>query len=216
MKIHYLGHSCFRLISDLGTTVLCDPFDSDYVGLTMPEVRCDLVTVSHHHRDHDCCDSVSGSFAEADGVTSFAADDIAVESIETYHDEKQGKLRGKNFVFRFVIDGLKVVHMGDIGCRDEKVIKFAEKCDVLLIPVGGVYTVNAEEAKRYVDDIRPNYVIPMHYETEGLKFELDPLDGFLKLFDGSQIERKNSFCFTLDDSEEFEKTKVVTLLRYEE
>lgn len=216
MKIHYLGHSCFRLISDLGTTVVCDPYRSDYVGFSMPSVRCDLVTVSHHHNDHDCCDAVSGSFAEADAEAAFAADDIAVESFSTYHDDKQGKLRGKNLVFSFVIDGLKVFHMGDIGCWDENVASRIKNCDVLLIPVGGVYTINAREAKRYVDEAKPKYVIPMHYNTDGLKFHLDGLDEFLNLFDDKIIERKSSYSFVLDGVYENADTKIVTLQRYEE
>lgn len=147
MKIQYLGHACFRLISDMGTTIVCDPYNSEMVGFSMSRVRCDVVTVSHHHDDHDCLDSIIGAPAVIDVAGECCADDVAITSIATYHDDVRGKKRGNNLVFCFSIDGLKVVHMGDIGCFDDNVLKTIENCDVLLIPVGGTFTVDASEAK---------------------------------------------------------------------
>ncbi|MCM1195228.1 MAG: MBL fold metallo-hydrolase, partial [Firmicutes bacterium] len=188
MKIQYLGHSCFRLISEMGTTIVCDPYEGDTVGFDMPRVRADAVTVSHHHKDHDCTDNIMGSYAELDAEITVCADDVEIVSIPTFHDEVKGAKRGNNLVFKFNIDGLTVVHMGDVGCFDENLVKQIYGCDVLMIPVGGVYTVNAEVAKKYVDAVCPKTVIPMHYGTPYHKFDLDGIDNFLSLFDPAQVK----------------------------
>lgn len=216
MKLQYLGHSCFRIISELGTTVVCDPYSSDYVGFSMPKVRCDAVTVSHHHSDHDCCDSVLGSYTLIDEKLTFPADDIAIDCVSTYHDDVKGEKRGKNLVFKFVVDGLKVVHMGDVGCIDKAVIDFAKGCDVLLMPVGGVYTVDAKGAKRYVDEICPKIVVPMHYADNALKFSLNSVNDFTELFDKEQVQVKSTYAMELQDQPQNEKTQVVVLKRCED
>ena len=148
MRIQYFGHSCFRIISDIGTTIVCDPFDEKMVGLNMPKTKCDVVTISHHHKDHDSEENIMGSYAVLDQEVACAADDIAVQSISTFHDEENGAKRGKDLVFTFLVDGIKVVHLGDIGFFDKKVIDKIIGCDVLMIPVGGVYTVDAKVAKK--------------------------------------------------------------------
>ncbi len=105
MRLQYFGHSCFRLISDIGTTVVCDPYDSTMVGFEMPHTRTDVVTVSHHHADHDCLDDIVGGYALLDGKVTCAADDIALDTVETWHDEENGTKRGANIVFTFLVDG---------------------------------------------------------------------------------------------------------------
>lgn len=214
MKIQYLGHSCFRLISEMGTTVVCDPYSSDMVGLQMPPVRCDVVTMSHHHNDHDCLDNVTGSPAELDMEVTCCADDFAIKSISTFHDDEKGAKRGKNLVFTFNVDGLNVVHMGDIGCFDDNVVSQIRNCDVLLLPVGGVYTVDAEGAKRYVEQVKPKIVIPMHFMTDSHKFKLGKLDEFLSLFDQKQIKRLNADSLTLYDAPQNDTVEIVTLQIY--
>ena len=215
MKLQYLGHACFRIISEMGTTVVCDPYNSNWVGFEMARVRCDLVTISHHHGDHDCMDSIVGSPAELDVEIACAADDIAVESIATYHDDQQGAKRGPNLVFTFLVDGIKVVHMGDIGCLDDNVVARIKDCDVLLLPVGGTFTVDAEGAKWYVDQVKPKIVVPMHYQTDEHSFDVDGVDKFLALFDHSTVERSNLDTLTLYDAPEG-ATRVVTLERFKD
>lgn len=214
MKIQYLGHSCFRLISEMGTTVLCDPYSSAMVGLDMPAVRTDVVTMSHHHNDHDCTDNVLGSPAELDTELTCCADDIAIKSVCTFHDDEHGAKRGKNLVFIFNVDGLNVVHMGDIGCKDDNVVKQIRDCDVMMLPVGGVYTVDASDAKWYVDQARPRIVLPMHYMTESHKFELENVDKFLSLFDENQVKRLASDSLTLYDAPQNDRTEIITLQMY--
>lgn len=215
MKLQYLGHACFRIISEMGTTIVCDPFKSDWVGFDMARVRCDVVTISHHHGDHDCMESIVGSPAELDVEISCAADDIAVESISTYHDDVKGAKRGGNLVFTFLVDGLKVAHMGDIGCLDDNVVRRLKGYDVLLLPVGGTFTVDAEGAKWYVDQIQPKIVIPMHYKTAEHSFDVDGVDKFLALFDPAYVERSASDTLTLLDNPEGE-LRVITLERFKD
>lgn len=216
MKLQYLGHASFRIISEMGTTVVCDPFKGDWVGFDMARVRCDVVTMSHHHGDHDCMDSIIGSPAELDVEIACAADDIAVESIATYHDDVKGAKRGQNLVFCFLVDGIKVVHMGDIGCLDDNVVAKIKNCDVLLLPVGGTFTVDAVGAKWYVDQVQPKIVVPMHYKTDEHNFDVDGVDKFLSLFAPADVQQSGTDTLTLYDVPDNTHTKVVVLERFKD
>ena len=216
MKIQYLGHSCFRLISDMGTTIVCDPYDSAMVGLNMPRVRADVVTVSHHHNDHDFVQALAGQPAEIDCEVTCCADDVTITSIPTFHDDERGAKRGNNLVFCFEIDGIRVVHMGDIGLLDENVVSRIAKCDVLLLPVGGTYTVDASAAKRYVDEVKPHIVIPMHYKRGGCKLDIDTADKFISLFDAQDVEASQSDFLVLDDAPVNTDTRIILLQQFED
>lgn len=214
MKIQYLGHACFRLISEIGTAVICDPYESNMVGFDMPKLSCDVVTVSHRHADHDAVEGVRGAPAVLEGKVSLAADDISVQSIATFHDDKKGKLRGENYVFCFLIDGLKIVHMGDVGFLDEDLAKTICGCDVLLLPVGGIYTVDAKGAKWYVDNVKPKIAVPMHYKTDEHNFEIAPVEEFLNLFNPEQVRYVHSETLLLEDAPENAQPQVCVLDRY--
>ena len=216
MKLQYLGHASFRIISEMGTTIVTDPYDSKMVGFEMARVRCDVVTASHHHGDHDCMDGILGNPAVLDEVISCAADDVAVESFETFHDDVKGAKRGKNIVFTFLVDGLKVVHMGDIGCLDENIVSKIKGCDVLLLPVGGTFTVDAEGAKWYVDEAQPKIVVPMHYKTAEHGFNIDGVEKFLSQFDAADITRSQSDTLTLFDAPDNDRPKIITLERFKD
>lgn len=211
MKLQYMGHSCFRLISDMGTTIVCDPYSPSMVGLNMPSVRCDVVTMSHHHSDHDCMDCIIGTPAELDGEITCCADDIAISTVATFHDDEKGAKRGNNTVFVFEAEGLKIAHMGDVGCLDENVVNAIAGCDVMLLPVGGVYTVDAVGAKWYVDKVNPKTVIPMHYMTANHKFKLNSLNEFLALFDKAQVTRDVGDSYVLYDVPQNDKPQIVVL-----
>ena len=216
MKLQNLGHACFRIISEMGTTIVTDPYDSKMTGFDMARVRCDVVTVSHHHGDHDCTDNVLGNPAILDEVISCAADDVAVESYETFHDDAQGTKRGKNLVFSFLVDGLKVVHMGDVGCLDKNIVSKIKGCDVLLLPVGGTFTVDAKGAKWYVDEVQPRIVVPMHYKTDEHNFNVDGVEVFLSQFDGADVTRSASDTLTLFDAPENDRPRFITLERFKD
>lgn len=213
MKLQYLGHSYFRIISEIGTTVVCDPFDDGTLSPPMTRVRADVVTVSHDHHDHNAVQNVLGQPAVIQVPVQCAADDVAISSVQTFHDAENGKKRGENIVFKFVTDGISVAHLGDVGFVDENVVKYLKGCDVLLIPVGGIYTVNAVEAKRFVDEIQPKIVVPMHYLTPEHTFELEELSRFTALFDSARIKTIGD---TLDlwDEPQNEQTEVVVMSRF--
>lgn len=214
MKIQYLGHSCFRIISEMNTAIICDPYQSEMVGFAMPKVSCDVVTISHHHRDHDCVEEVKGNPAVLEGDVCLAADDIAVQSFKTFHDDKKGKLRGENTVFCFLVDGLKVVHMGDIGVFDDNIAKQIYGCDVLLLPVGGVYTIDAEGANKYLEAVKPKIAIPMHYKTPLHAFELDVIEKFLALQNSKNVTKFDCETLSLTDAPQNFDTQIVVLNPY--
>ncbi len=199
MKLQYLGHSCFRIISEMGTTIVCDPYDVGMVGLPMPQVACDVVTMSHHHNDHDCTMQICGTPAEIDCEISCAADDVAVQSFSTFHDKNNGKERGANLVFTFLVDGIRVAHLGDLGCIDQNVVTKLQGCDLLMLPVGGNYTIDHVDAKWYVDQINPKIVVPMHFSMQNSKIDVAPVKEFLQHFDESQIKRIGDTLVLYDD-----------------
>ncbi len=188
MKIRYLGHSSFQLIESTGTTIVTDPYSSS-LGSEMPAVTADAVTVSHHHYDHDAVERVGGKPLVIDKEGSYELDGVDINSIRSFHDPEGGRLRGENIIFKFSMDGIEVCHLGDIGeeCSTE-LIEALLPVDVLLIPVGGTYTIDAEQAKEYVDRIMPDIVIPMHYREKGKKLDVDRVEEFTDLFDEEEVD----------------------------
>jgi L-ascorbate metabolism protein UlaG (beta-lactamase superfamily) len=186
LKITWLGHSCFKIEDGSGKVVVTDPFD-EAVGYPHPKVKADVVTVSHDHHDHNHVAAIGGKPEVVRGPGKKAAAGIEFEGIATYHDEKGGRLRGKNTIFSFEMDGVRICHMGDLGHQlGEKEAAALGDVDVLMIPVGGVYTLDAEGAKKVVGQIKPKVVIPMHFMTPALTFQIDPPDRFLS---GQRVER---------------------------
>lgn len=218
MRLQYFGHSCFRLISDTGTTIVCDPYDENMVGLTMPRTRTDVVTVSHHHADHDCTTNIVGSYALLDCKVTCACDDIAIDTIETWHDEEKGAKRGEDIVFTFVVDGIKVAHLGDIGFVDPHVVKALRGFDVIMLPVGGVYTVDAKAAAELAAAINPKIIVPMHYMTSAHKFTIGGLDKFIAEAKarGWTVADNGADTLRLEDAPENATTQVVVLQQFED
>lgn len=182
MKIKWWGHSCFTLTFSGGQKVLTDPFEQG-VGYTLPAEPVDIVTVSHQHFDHNAAGEVKGSpqIIEDLGVHRVAG--LKIIGYASYHDQKHGKLRGPNTIYVIEGDGLKVCHLGDLGHKlDEDVIASLGDIHVLLIPVGGIYTIGAREASEIARAISPPLVIPMHYQTPDLKLEIGPVDEFTRRF----------------------------------
>ena len=211
MKIEYLGHSSFKLTESTGTSVICDPYDPS-VGYDMPEVGADAVTISHHHYDHDCVKQVKGNPVIIDKECSYDLPGVEINAIKSFHDGIRGKARGENVIFKFRMDGIDICHLGDLGesCSTE-LIENILPVNVLLIPVGGNYTIDAEMAKEYVDRIMPDIVIPMHYRTKDSKLDVDKVDEFLKLFDDEIIEELEESQIELSRSDLSGETKIIVL-----
>jgi L-ascorbate metabolism protein UlaG (beta-lactamase superfamily) len=172
MKITYRGHSTFVLESGQ-TTVLIDPFD-EQVGYPMDPVRAGFVLVSHEHGDHNNVALAEGRPRVIRGLVEGkwrtikeTVDGIAISSVPTYHDNTRGTQRGRNTVFIVEAEGLRVVHLGDLGHPlDDEALKAIGRPDVLMVPVGGHFTVDSSQAQAIVARLRPGIVIPMHYKTE--------------------------------------------------
>ena len=208
MKLKWLGHSCFLITSSEGVRILTDPFEP-YVGYKVPEVEADIVTTSHNHRDHNYIEAVKGDFVHISSPGSFNEKGIAIKGISTYHDDEQGKKRGQNIVFCFEVDGLKVCHMGDLGhvLSDEQ-IKEIGPVDVLLLPVGGTYTIDYKQAAELVGLMDPRLVIPMHFKTPATDFPIDEVDKFLaSVGSGQSLDSQE---LVLDSDFNF-ATKVIVL-----
>lgn len=213
MKIEYLGHSCFKLTESTGTSVVCDPYD-DSVGYTFPKVSADAVTVSHGHYDHNAVSAVGGSPKVIDKECSYDLPGVEINAIKSFHDNENGAKRGTNLIFKFRMDGIDVCHLGDLGedCSSGLIDELLP-VNVLLIPVGGTYTIDAEMAKEYVDRIMPDVVIPMHYRDKGCKLDIDKVDEFLDLFDAESVEEADGSEIELMRSDLNGDTKIIVLKR---
>ena len=214
MKIQYLGHSCFKLTESTGTTIIADPHKN--IGYELPEdLTADAVTISHHHYDHDNASAVKGCKTIIDGEGFYELPGVEITGIKSYHDTQEGKLRGENTIFKFRMDGLDICHLGDLGeeCSSE-LIELLLPVNILLIPVGGNYTIDAEQAKEYVDRIMPEVVIPMHYKTRNLTIDVEKAQGFLDMFDDEDVDvcHKDVLEFSREDLTE-EKTQIILMER---
>ena len=188
MKIKWLGHSSFLLEESTGTSIVTDPYDGDYVGIPYPKVRADIVTIRGGDKDHNAVSAVEGNPKVIDSVGFWEIDGVDINTLESNHDHHGGSRRGKNLICKFRLDGVDVVHMGDIG--EEITPELGEAIspvNVLLIPVGDNYTIGAEQAKEYVDFLMPDIVIPMHYKTPSCQLDIDKLRPFLQMFDDEHI-----------------------------
>jgi len=169
MTITYLNHASFKLKGKRGT-VVTDPYH-DNVGFAFPKTSADIVTVSHDHQDHNAIENITGTARRnkpfiINQAGEYEVGGISVFGIPTYHDDVEGSLRGKNIVFTILIDHVSVCHLGDLGHDLTQVqLESIGTVDVLLIPVGGVYTIDAKLATKIIHTLEPAVVIPMHYRT---------------------------------------------------
>ncbi len=213
MKIKYLGHSSFKLTESTGTSVVTDPYSPE-VGFSMPKVEADAVTVSHHHFDHDYTQAVGGNPRIIDKEDSYDLPGVEINAVKSFHDNVRGKKRGENVIFKFRMDGIDICHLGDLGeaCSAE-LIELILPVDVLLIPVGGNYTIDAETAKEYVDRLMPEVVIPMHYRSKDCKIDIEKVNEFIDLFDEEQVEETDCDEIELSRSDLTGETRIVVLRR---
>jgi len=212
VKLTWLGHSSFKLEESTGTTVVTDPYHSN-VGYDMPSVNADIVTMSHKHDDHNNIENVSGAPTVLNRVGAYEIGGVHILAGHTYHDDKNGALRGENIVFKYRMDGVDLCHMGDIGEECNAIlVERLMPVNVLMIPVGGNYTIDARQAKEYVDRIMPDIVIPMHYKTKDCDLDIDKVNDFIALFDDENVIYPESATIEFDRADfNGEETKVLVL-----
>jgi L-ascorbate metabolism protein UlaG (beta-lactamase superfamily) len=180
MEITYIGHSCFKLKGKDATLVI-DPYNPE-VGYKMPKTDADILLVTHDHFDHNNVSAVTNVKLLIKGPGEYETKGTFIHGISTFHDDKQGAERGVQTIYEIDFEGMTVVHLGDLGHELSKdTLEKISKVDVLLIPVGGFYTINAKTAAKVVAALEPGYVIPMHYKTADFSGsdELEPLSKFL-------------------------------------
>ena len=179
MQVTWYGHSCFLLTAENGYSILTDPCDME-TGYALHDIVCDAVTVSHDHFDHNCLASVSGTPEVVRTAGEHKLGDIGVTGFSTFHDSEHGAKRGTNIVFRYRIDGLTLVHLGDLGHPlDEEAVAAIGPVDVLFAPIGGKFTIDSKVAADIAAKLEANVLIPMHYKTPALHFDVDGLEPLL-------------------------------------
>ena len=183
MDILYIGHSSFLITAENGKRILLDPYDPKAYADNMTYLpfcgEADILLSSHKHEDHFTLDYVMNDPTIIDKVGEYVFDGIKIRGIETDHDKNSGSERGKNIVFVLDIDGLKVAHMGDLGhvLTDEQV-KNIGKVDIILVPVGGFFTIDADEAHEVSNLLYADIIIPMHFSNEKCTFPIAPVESF--------------------------------------
>lgn len=208
MEITWLGHASFLIKDSKGRKLLTDPFDKS-VGYQTFHEEVDLVSISHHHFDHDYIKELKGNPEIIDKAGLFYLCDIPIEGIPSYHDNSQGSKRGENIIFTFEMDGYKICHLGDLGHElSQDYITKLGNIDILLIPVGGNYTIDGKEAANIAKLINSRIIIPMHYKTPSLAFPLDGVETFITSIKNG--ERINDFTLRIEG--EIEGRNVVKIL----
>jgi L-ascorbate metabolism protein UlaG (beta-lactamase superfamily) len=186
MKIKWFGHAAFLLTATDGTKIITDPYvPGAYDGAVSYDritERVEAATVSHDHADHNGAELLPGKPLALKGTGPFTVGSVRISGINTYHDPQQGRERGSNTVFIFEIDGLRLVHCGDLGhLPDDRTIQALGRVDILLVPVGGLFTIDAATALKLVERLKPKLVIPMHFKTHKLGFQIARVDEFARI-----------------------------------
>lgn len=172
MDITWLGHSSFKLNGKTGSLVT-DPFDEKMVGLKFPSVKADIVTISHEHGDHNNAKAVDAVRKVIKGPGEYEIQGISLIGIPSFHDNQKGQARGKNTIFVIEMDRLRLCHLGDLGHKLEKnQIDLIGEIDVLMVPVGGIYTIDYKVAEEVARAIEPKVILPMHFKHPKMRSEL--------------------------------------------
>jgi len=195
MDISWLGHSCFR-IRGRETTIITDPY-SPTLGYSLGKPTAHIVTVSHQHPGHAYVQGIGGEPRLVTGPGEYEIGGVLLIGIATFHDGEKGGKRGKNTAYLIELDEISVCHLGDLGhVLTAEQVEELDNVDVLLLPVGGVSTINAPMAAEIVRQLEPKVVIPMHYQTEALNRELEPVARFLKEIGVEQVTPQPKLALT--------------------
>jgi len=214
MQINWLGHACFRILwaqnKHEPVRIVIDPF-SEEIGLKLPPLEAELLLISHNHYDHNNIAKVRGNPFLIQEPGEYEVRDVFIQGIDSFHDDSQGKERGKNIIFTIEAEGLNICHLGDLGQKrltDEQLEKIGN-IDILMVPVGGIFTIDGRGAQDIISQIEPRLVIPMHYSLPKLKIKLDSLDKFLKVM-GQKAETQKKLKIQKKDLPT-EETEIVIL-----
>ena len=182
MKIKWLGHASFLITSQDNTRVITDPYNTaGGIKYGPIEEKADIVTVSHGHSDHNNIQTVKGSPAVLKEPGSQTRRGIEFKALSVFHDEAKGSKRGVNLIFCMKVDEINICHLGDLGHQlNQQLLAQLGPVDILMIPVGGYYTIDAEEATSAARSIKPRVIIPMHFKNPKCDYPISPVDDFLQ------------------------------------
>ena len=202
VDIWWLGQACIK-VRGKEASIVFDPYSAQFTGLKPLKLDANIVCVTHGHEDHNYVDAVGGVDDETPFVISgpgeYEKSGVNIVGVSSFHDDKNGAERGRNTIYLATIDEVNIVHLGDLGqsklTQDQ--IEELSLCDVVMIPVGGVYTINAKQAPDIIAVLEPKIVIPIHYKIPGLKFNLEPVDNFLKAM-GKEAKPQSKISISKD------------------
>lgn len=210
MEISYLGHSSFKIKTKTATVVI-DPYSSEMVGFKFPKTEAEIVTISHQHKDHNFVQGVGGEPFVISMPGEYEVKGVSILGYSSYHDAKAGAERGKNTIFVIEAEGLTICHLGDLGSLpSSEVMEKIVGVNILMVPVGGTYTIDPEGAVEVINQIEPAIVLPMHFKSPGIT-NLADLGEFLAEMGAEQAERLDKLSITKDKLPQ--ETKVVVLER---
>lgn len=180
MQITWFGHSCFRFESKEGS-ILIDPFSKD-IGLKPPRIKDDIILITHEHHDHNNAGDANPEAFVIRNPGEYEKNGVRIQGISSWHDNANGNQRGPNTIYIFTSEEMNLCHLGDLGqerLTDQQVEAISD-VDILMIPVGGNYTIGPKEAVEIISQIEPKIIIPMHYKIPGLTVDIDTADKFVK------------------------------------
>jgi len=214
MEIIWHGHSFFEIKAKENKNqvrIAIDPF-SEEIGLKPPKIEADILLISHQHYDHNNRSIIVGDYFLIEDPGEYEIKGVFVKAIKSFHDESEGKERGENLIFLIEAEDLKVCHMGDFGQKEltEKQMEEIGEVDILMIPVGGVYTIGPKEALKILEQLEPKITIPMHYALLKLKIKLDPVDKFLKVLGIKSLEPQKKLSLKKEELSP-EEAKIILL-----
>ncbi len=215
MQLFWYGQSCFQILIPKNkgeqVSIVIDPFSPE-IGLRLPKLEADILLISHHHKDHDNVEAISGNYFLIDSPGEYEIKNVFVQGILSFHDNVQGKERGENNIFIIEAEDLRICHLGDFGQKEltQEQLEAIGEIDILMIPVGGVFTISSKEAVKIMNQLEPKITIPMHYWIPKIKIKLETLDKFLKTFGIKSLEPTKKLSIKKKDLSP-EEAKIIVL-----
>ena len=188
MKLQWLGHSCFKITLANGKTLVTDPYDNS-VGYPELHTPADIVLSSHDHFDHNYFDAIEGDYEVINQPGRYERFGATITGVHSWHDDAEGAKRGRNVIFSVEADGLKLVHLGDLGHQPdtEAQADAISGADVLLIPIGGTFTITTPEAVALIERFKPKAAIAMHYRNQYCGFPVTDCAEFVRLTEAQTL-----------------------------
>jgi L-ascorbate metabolism protein UlaG (beta-lactamase superfamily) len=209
MTIFWLGQSAFKIV-DKEVTIAIDPYDK--IGLKMPKFQAEIALITHDHDDHNNLEAIKGEPFIINNPGEYEVKNVFIYGIPGFHDNKEGSERGKITMYLIEMESIKIAHLGDLGQQSltAEQLELLEGVDILILPVGGNFTINGSEAVEIISQIQPRIVIPMHYKIPGIDMKLESVDTFLKEFGVITPEKMEKLKITKKDLPH-EETKIIIL-----